>query len=278
MIGRDEIQEQPSQATGMGKDWLKASLFVLTLLSASLSGCFGDTLSDVIPERKGIPGGLTLACLRADTYSSMVIEIDYEAGYKPMSSSTDMLLERLESVCDKPDGITIDFTEVSFEHEGDWTANDVREKSWDNKGRSPLEGTTLTWQIIFPSGSYEDSSVLGVAVDASSISLFGDSIQTANGPLNRPSVEDVENSVIVHEVGHLLGLVNLVYESPVEHEDGENEGHSNNDDSVMYWAIESTDIANFIFGSLPNEFDENDLGDLSGMADGSIKTMDQLWS
>ena len=262
----------------MGKDIAKASLFVFTLLTLSLSGCFGDTLSDVIPERKGVPGGLALACLRADTYTSMVIEIDYEAGYRPMSSSTDMLLERMESVCDKPDGISFDFSEVSFGHEGDWTADDVREKAWETKDSSAQDGSTLTWQIIFPSGLYEDSSVLGVAVDASSIALFGDSIETANGPFNRPSVEDVENSVTVHEVGHLLGLVNLVYQSPVDHEDDNNKGHSNNEDSVMYWAIESADIGNIIFGSLPNEFDDDDLGDLSGMADGSIKVTDQLWS
>ena len=46
----------------------------------------------------------------------------------------------------------------------------------------------------------------------------------------------------------------------------------------MYWAIESADLANFIFGSLPNDFDDDDLADLAGMADGSIKVTDQLWS
>ena len=72
--------------------------------------------------------------------------------------------------------------------------------------------------------------MLGVAVDASTVALFGDSIDEAEGPLGRPSVEDVENSVVIHEVGHLLGLVNLVYQSPVDHEDADHPGHSNNDE------------------------------------------------
>ena len=76
------------------------------------------------------------------------------------------------------------------------------------------------------------------------MALFSDSIDEAD-IRSRPSVEDVENSVLVHEVGHLLGLVNL-YQSPVDHEDPDHPGHSNNDESVMYWAIESADVSNFI--------------------------------
>lgn len=257
---------------------LLVHLMVLMMASTSLSGCFGDDGFDIIPEKKGIPGGLTLACLRSTVYTSMVIEVDYEPGYKPYSSSLDMLVERLNSVCDKPSGISVEYDEVDFSHNGAWTANDVREKGWEMKDTSPREGTTLYWQLLFPSGVYEEDSVLGVAVDASTVALFGDSIDEADGLFGRPSVEDVENSVVVHEVGHLLGLVNLVYQSPVDHEDDEHPGHSNNDESVMYWAIESTDLANMFFGSLPNEFDADDLADLAGLADGSISIRDQLWA
>ena len=45
----------------------------------------------------------------------------------------------------------------------------------------------------------------------------------------------------------------------------------------MYWAIESVDVANFIFGTLPTEFDDDDLADLQGMASGDIEVRDQLW-
>ena len=189
-----------------------------------------------------------------------------------------MLVDRLEQVCDKPSGISIKYSEVSFNHDGTWSAQDVRDKGWETKDQSPRDGTTLYWQVLFPAGTYETDSVLGVAVDASTVALFSDSIDEADGPFGRPSVEDVENSVLVHEVGHLLGLVNLVYQSPVDHEDDEHPGHSNNDESVMYWAVESADLSNFIFGELPNEFDADDLADLAGLADGSIAIRDQLWS
>ena len=252
---------------------------VLSLLVfAPLSGCLGDDVLEILPEKKGIPGGLTLACLRSSMYTSMVIEVDYEAGYKPYTSSMDMLVERLDQVCDKPSGISIQYDEVDFGQDGSWTANDVREKAWEAKDTSPLDGTTLYWQLIFPGGAYEQDSVLGVAVDASTVALFSDSIDDAENVIRRPSAEDIENSVVVHEVGHLLGLVNLVYVSPVDHEDSEHPGHSNNDESVMYWAVESADFQNVLFGELPNEFDADDLADLAGLADGSIAVRDQLWS
>ena len=255
-----------------------AIMLVVFVMSSSMAGCLGSDGLDILPEKKGVPGGLTLACLRSSMYTSMVIEIDHDPGYRPYSSSVDLLIDRLESVCDKPAGISVEYFEVDFGHDGTWSAQDVRDKGWEQKDTSPRDGTTLYWQILFPAGTYDSDSVLGVAVDASTVALFSDSIDDSAGPFGRPSVEDVENSVLVHEVGHLLGLVNLVYESPVDHEDPDHPGHSSNDDSVMYWAIESTDVANFIFGSLPSDFDDDDRADLAGLADGSIPIRDQLWS
>ena len=114
--------------------------------------------------------------------------------------------------------------------------------------------------------------------DYSSIDSFKDSVDEAQGLFGRPSSEEVERAVSVHEAGHLLGLVNLVYTSNYDHEDPEHPHHSNNDNSVMYWAIESNDVGNFIFGTIPDEFDQYDKLDLQEMASGSLKCKNQLWS
>ena len=250
---------------------------VAVFLAPLLSGCFGVEELPFV-EQKGIPGGLTLACLDDSKYTSMVLEIDYAPGYQPDTSSTNLLLQRLESVCNKPLGINVMFTETNFLNDGDWSANDIREASGDTKSVSPRDGSVLTWQFMFPSGMYEDESVLGVAVDASTVALFKDSIDDAENIFRRPSAEKIENSVLVHEAGHLLGLVNLVYTSPADHEDPDHPGHSNNEDSVMYWAVESASISNFFDNELPTEFDSDDIADLEGLADGSIAISSQLWS
>jgi len=251
-------------------------LLGILLLTPVLSGCLSDDLlDDAFPQLKGIPGGLTMACL-TDSHDKMVLEIDYEAGYKPETSSTDLLKQRIGEVCSFSKGISLEFTETDFADVGTWSADDVREQGWANKQADPINGKTLRWQLIFPAETNDDDNVLGVAVDASTIAIFGESVDGAAGFLNRPSAEEVENSVIVHEAGHLLGLVNLVYTSPADHEASDKPGHSNNEDSVMYWAIESVTVANFLSGDLPNEFDQDDKDDLAGMAAGTIEVSSQI--
>ena len=242
-------------------------------MTSSMSGCFSDSLSS--EEKRGIPGGLALACLQDDKFEKMEIHFLFENGYDPIAKQ--LVKTRIEDVCNKPGGVTIESEEVDFAIDTLWTSDDVRDARWKH-GDDAMGADTLHWYFLFPAGTYNDDSVLGVAVDASTVAVFKDSVEDAEGFFGRPSSEEVERAVTVHEAGHLLGLVNLVYQSNIEHEDEDNPGHSNNEDSVMYWAIESNDVGNFISGTLPDEFDDYDKADLEGMASGELKCRDQLWS
>lgn len=256
---------------------------MLALLLASLmllQGCLGgirEGIADALPEQRGIPGGLTLACLSSAQFTDMVIEIDHAPGYAPEATTVDLLIDRLEDVCDKPDGIRADITETEFAPTGDWSADDVRAQALEHREAPPMDGTTLRWHVLFPSGGYVDDSVLGVAVNAADVAVFRDSIDDAENVLRRPSAEDIENSVTLHEVGHLLGLVNLVYTSPRDHEDADHPGHSSNEDSVMYWAVESSSLGAIFSGQLPNDFDDDDRADLTDLASGDLDAEQQLW-
>lgn len=256
---------------------------VLALMLASLmllQGCLGglrDGLSDALPEQRGKPGGLTLACLSSSEFTEMVIEIDHAPGYAPEASTVQLLTERLDDVCDKPDGIRAVITETEFNHSGAWSAGDVRDQALAFREAPPMDGATLRWHLLFPAGGYDDDSVLGVAVNAADVAVFRDSIDDAENILRRPSAEDIENSVTLHEVGHLLGLVNLVYTSPRDHEDPDHPGHSSNEDSVMYWAVDSSSIGAIFSGELPNDFDDDDRADLEDLASGDLEARDQLW-
>ena len=252
---------------------MRLFLMVILLVSSSVAGCFGDVLND--DEERGSAGGLALACLQDDKFERMEIHFLYENGYEPIAM--ELVKTRLQEVCDKPDGIDIVAEEIDFKIDSIWSSNDIRDARWKHGGDA-MGSNTLHWYFLFPSGTHEDNSVLGVAVDASTVAIFKDSVEEAEGLFGRPSSEEVERAVSVHEAGHLLGLVNLVYTSPIDHEDPDHPHHSSNEDSVMYWAIESNDVGNFIFGNIPDEFDADDKSDLEGMASGSLKCKNQLWS
>ena len=248
---------------------------VLTALILPLTGCF-DAVQDAT-EQPGVPGGLALACLRDDTFTGLVIEIDHAPDMAPQPSTVDLLESRLTDVCDKPGGVSVVLTQTVFEASGGWTADDVREEGKRTSAGPSQDGETLRWHILFPRGGSSTTGVLGQAVDASTAAIWPESIQDAENLFQRPSWEQMEGAVTMHEVGHLLGLVNLVYTSPTAHEDGEHAGHSDNQDSVMYHAVESSDLVNIFSGSVPDDYDSDDRADLAGLADGSISAEHQLW-
>ena len=61
-----------------------------------------------------------------------------------------------------------------------------------------MKSDTLNWYFLFPKGTYTDDSVLGVAVDASTVAVFKDSIDESENFLGRPSAEEIERAVTVH--------------------------------------------------------------------------------
>lgn len=114
-------------------------------------------------------------------------------------------------------------------------------------------------KLAFLRGEFSDrSSSLGVAVSASVAAIFTEQVEAAAGPLG--SSRRHELAVTIHELGHLLGLVDFVLDTG--REDPEHPGHSRNRDSVMFWAVESSLIRDVLAGGPPTEFDEADRADL----------------
>ncbi len=116
--------------------------------------------------------------------------------------------------------------------------------------------------VCYVGGSYADSdTALAVSFSASSFAIFRDRIDDATTALILAA--EVERSVLVHEAGHLLALVNIGYRSRFDHEDPAHPHHSNNTASVMYWAVEDVSVRNLLRGGPPDDFDEADRADLA---------------
>jgi hypothetical protein len=89
--------------------------------------------------------------------------------------------------------------------------------------------------------------------------VFTDRVASSEGGLGDPHA--VQRAVTTHEVGHVLGLVDLFLATG--RADKEHPGHSTNRNSVMYWAVESSLVGDLLTGGPPQDFDDADLADLA---------------
>ncbi|MGQ0536020.1 MAG: hypothetical protein ACT4PT_08100, partial [Methanobacteriota archaeon] len=190
-----------------------------------------------------------------------------------------LLTTRARQVVDKPGGVTLE-TDASIPPKGAsyrYSIAELRAIEAAHRSRH-TEGDTAALYVLYLDGAFErdgsDARVLGVAYQGSSIAIFKGNVRSASRddctgllcpPGTDPEERFVERAVLIHEFGHILGLVNHGIPMVQPHEDANSPGHSTNERSVMYYAVESTLVANLFDDgeSIPNEFDAMDKADMN---------------
>ena len=207
-------------------------------------------------------GAMARTILRAAPARRLVIEIAYVAGRKPSQDSVDHLTSILRREANKPDGIIPTFEEIPSTRDS-YSLTDLANLEARYR-RLHSSGSVATIWIVALNGRYSGSdSVLGLAFTATATVMFEDQIR--NAATLFVSSTAIERSVITHETGHLLGLVNIGYHSAYDHEDPQHPHHSKYKTSVMYWAIEDMSIAAILSGGPPDDFDQYDRADLAAL-------------
>jgi hypothetical protein len=203
----------------------------------------------------------------------LIVEIDAVEGFAPSAPAVNALRSRLGSIADKPRGIEFLPVETFSDHRSPWTESDLLTAEKRNRDRWSSRDAIVLY-LLYVDGTYADGEdALGVAFNASSYAVFAQRLrETAATPLVPASA--IEQSVVVHEMGHVLALVNIGYESPRDHEDVQHPTHSNNANSVMYWAIDNVGVANLFGGRTtpPTNFDADDRADLEDLKTGRLRS------
>lgn len=219
-----------------------------------------------IPATGGSPTLITAKeYLSSANYDKLTIQVQYVNGLQPTQTAIDNLKNFLQQRLNKPNGIEIVYSSINSPGRSVYTIEDIRTVESNNR-TIQSNGKTIAAYILFIDGDYSQNSgnlkTLGVAYGPSSMVIFEKTIRDLSGGLGQPSVSSVETTVNEHEFCHILGLVNNGTNMTVAHQDEPHGKHCNNNNCLMYYATETSDLVNNLIGNNIPSLDNNCISDL----------------
>jgi hypothetical protein len=201
------------------------------------------------------------------TMTQMRVEVAYEPGAEPYVGQFrsgreywSLLKDNLTAIfAGQPvaPAITVPFTITEMQKIDDtgkatWTPDEIVALAKKYQ-KGVTSATDVTFFIIFLDGLYMKDGVasqttLGVSLTGTTIVAMFKPVVKAAGEGQLPVVSQyVEQSTLIHEAGHALGLVNNGVPMTTAHQDEEHGAHCTNPDCVMFWQNEgSKDLLTFI--------------------------------
>jgi hypothetical protein len=199
--------------------------------------------------------------LRDDKYKSLKVEIQYMDGFKPDPKAVLNLKDFLTEHLNKPKGIRFVLKKINPISDTILTRNEVTNLRRAKRTIYTM-GDQLAVCILYTNGEFENNNILGEAFRNTTIVIYGKSVKANSNTFRNPTPTTLETELLLHEVGHLLGLVNKGSSMNNPHKDSLHEGHCENEKCVMYWTIGTRSMADpRIKRSAPN-FDRACLQDL----------------
>lgn len=199
--------------------------------------------------------------LTDDQFTSLKVEVQYMKGVKPDRAALQNLQQFLYRHLHKPEGIVI--TTRQIEASGKPALNRREVNSIRKENRTAYStNNQLAVHILYTDGDYSTPNVFGEAYRNTSIVLFGKAIQDNSGKISKPNRTTLETTLLLHEFGHLLGLMNKGSAMYTDHKDATSESHCHNKKCLMYYGVDVEDRFGPLIKREVPELDEDCLFDL----------------
>ncbi len=188
--------------------------------------------------------------LLEEPYARVVIELDVVDSASLPADVAGPLVEALEELIGKPVEIVYD-EDLAPDDDPSWSPDAFQAFARERFNLEVAEDAVKIHLLLLDGRYYnsEGDELLGVAWEHRHVGLFLRGVKDACGSLggaggslkSRPC-QSAQLSVLAHEFGHVLGLVNNGVPMATPHEDPEHPGHSDDPECVMYWAYERSAV------------------------------------
>ena len=234
---------------------MNATILIASFLLFAIVGCKKSDKISNLPsinnENNKAVGASANDLLSASKYSSVIVEIQYMPGFQPDGASVNNLVNFINSLLNKPGGVSVIQTQIASAGKTVLTLNDIATIEKNNR-TVYTSGSQLGVYFLFTDGNYSEGNVLGLAYRNTSMSLLGKTIHDNSGGIGQASRTKVVSTVLEHEFAHILGLVDIGSAMQTNHKDAAHGNHCNNTNCLMYYASETTDILGILItGNIP---------------------------
>jgi hypothetical protein len=219
----------------------------ILLVSVLVVGCRKETVTttpvtgpNTAVDKQAV-GSSANSLLSANNYTILNIEIQYAPGMQPQAQSVTNMVNFLNTYLNKPGGINVTQKQVGSLGAATVTLQDV--VNFQNANRSIYTvGNSIAVYVLFADADYSTKDVAGISYWNTSITILEKTIQSKTGGTFQASRVKVESGTLMHEMGHLLGLVNLGTNMVTPHEDAAHMSHCNNTSCLMYYATQTSGL------------------------------------
>lgn len=176
--------------------------------------------------------------LSSSKYQTLELEINYMKAYPLSDAVINHLTNYLQTYLNKPGGINV-YRQVMNDDKSPLGINDVvaLEKKVRTKFTRP---GVIAVHIMVVDAEFTEFTVLGNAYWNTSMAVYGRTIDRYSGGNAQVSTDQLFITLIEHEFGHLLGLVDQGSPMVTPHKAVNNGAHCNNQNCLMFYQIETT--------------------------------------
>ncbi|MEA3136573.1 MAG: hypothetical protein QOJ26_291 [Thermoplasmata archaeon] len=254
----------------------RRGVVLVLALAVLVPGCM-----DVLGQASGPT--LPQALLWRSVATSIIVEVDAVAGMAPDPAALELLRTTLAETTGK--AVAVTGPTLIPAQGGDYSLHDLERIHRDTAffGRDGfVDGGRAVLHVLYldgrSAGDDVDHRTLGrTLMDHGVVAIFRTAYSSAHRTVDDGWVDataEMDQHVLLHEVGHALGLVGNGIPQVRDHGDPASPGHSRYPESVLYHHPPMTP-KQLVTGPVSTTFDVDDLADLAAFraADPGVRTL-----